>query len=68
MDEFADVPVLSADEIVCILGLGMLASGMLEGLLFMAVPVVRWAAQSLYSQWRLGSLNKSVAIRMRVPV
>jgi len=51
MNEFDGVPELSADEILCYLGLGMLACGMVEGLLFAAVPLMRWLHQHLRSVW-----------------
>lgn len=52
MEDFDDVPFLTADEIVCYVGFGMLAVGMIAGLLFMAVPVLRWGFESLRTKWQ----------------
>jgi hypothetical protein len=65
MDEFDDVPVLTADEILCCLGFGLLAVGMLEGVLFMAVPVMRWGYHNIRAQWESGAFAKIAGIRLK---
>jgi hypothetical protein len=62
MDDFDDVPFLTADEIVCCIGFGLLAVGMIAGLLFMAVPVLRWGFESLRSKWAAGLFSKPQAM------
>ena len=46
MNEFDELPSVSAEEIFCYLGLGMLAAGMVVGVLFVAVPLVQWAVKN----------------------
>ena len=62
MEDFDDVPFLTADEIVCCIGFGLLAVGMIAGLLFMAVPVLRWGFESLRSKWTAGHFAKPQAM------
>ena len=62
MDDIDDVPFLTADEIVCYIGFGLLAVGMIAGLLFMLVPVLRWGLESMRSKWIAGHLLKPQAM------
>ena len=62
MNDFDDVPFLTADEIVCLMGFGLLAAGMIAGLLFMLVPVLRWGLESMRSKWIAGHFLKSQAM------
>jgi hypothetical protein len=47
MNELDDLPSVSADEIICYLGFGLLAAGIVAGVLFVAVPLVRWSVKNL---------------------
>lgn len=51
MNEFDDITFLSADELICYLGLGMLAAGMVAGLLFAMVPLARYVIENVYDKW-----------------
>ena len=51
MNEFDDVPFISADELICYLGLGMLAAGIAAGLFFAIVPLARYEMGKMHAKW-----------------
>lgn len=51
MNEFEDVPFLSDDELICYLGIGLLAAGIAAGLLFAIVPLARYVMEKMHAKW-----------------
>lgn len=51
MNEFDDVPFISADELICYLGLGMLVAGIAAGLFFAIVPLARYVMGKMHAKW-----------------
>jgi hypothetical protein len=59
MNEFDDVPFISADELICYLGLGMLAAGIAAGLFFAIVPLARYVMGKMHAKWMIQKQSES---------